>query len=1153
MSWLKYLLDSHLPVGEALMGDETVRFVSEFGRAWEARLAREEALLVGNGLPVPKCETFRCRIEDSRVRWTLPVIVFPPHLTYDAFRQAKNAAKEPEPLRREWMSYVVAGVPESEMSEAKQLLELSGIIELLHAAPGRWFNRDPYEMYRDIQDNWNNDWFQSNLYDSQAIQVCIKKLTNRPSAKLKYYSTETPLGEPAPLFEVKGYTALDMERFQERLEFANRMAPVATHKSPFQYLKLSPPAEGKRQSSFASDEILFSLEVPAPAIARERVLLKLLPPATTSAAANKEFFNALHSVTHPITFEFVDNSETAYFQLCCAKADLALVERQLDLHFRDCARIAIEENPATSRRLRSLTLQLNFMFDDGPLLTSFSRDPLTQFVSCMTPLSGEIGALQVTFWPFPRTVLTSMPKESWPGIIWKQYDKKHPVWMVTVNVMASSESLRDQFKSSFVSQYVAPRTKWTVLNRSPRFNWRWAETDMLLSSTELAAFAHLPFTDLGCDRLETANMKQKLPPELFTNAGVTVGGSEARGIKKQVVIPQVIRDRHVYVVGKTGAGKSTLIFNAALQDILQNEGVAVIDPHGDLVASGEQGLLHYIPEHRIKDVIYLNAADKDHPIGMNLLAASNDEELELLATNLQTTFRRLSDSWGERMDNLLRFSLHTLVQIPGSTFFDLKRLLQDAAFRKTVVARLTDLRLTDFWQNDFAGYRDSIQPIISRLGKFMLSPLYGMLSQPTSKLDLFDVIQSKKILLVNLGGIGEEDAQLLGSLLISQLQLAVMRRSKLSTANRHPYYLYVDEFQSFTSRAFAKILSEARKYQLCLTLAHQFISQLGESERDAIFGNVGTMIMFGVGDKDAQALRHQLGKYEPLDLVNLLKYHALCRPEQPSDTFLFATNAPPPKPQSFADQIVARSRATYATSVVVTQAPPLRDEAQPPIATSRSEAMPTSRSERQIEEQCSVALPHISTPPSSTVALSDVGSRVVPLPTLGRGGQQHKYLQQLIKRLAEERGYHVVIEDPVLAGIGSVDVSLARNGNRIACEISVSSTSHYELKNIHKCLAAGFDQVIVLSSEKKALTKIKKLATEEFDAATRQRVFFFLPEEFVAFLDQTAKAHVSGESNVRGYKVKVKYKQPGSGEQAAQRAAIAKVILQAMRRLKDEN
>lgn len=739
-------------------------------------------------------------------------------------------------------------------------------------------------------------------------------------------------------------------------------------------------------------------------------------------------------------------------------------------------------------------------------------------------------------------------------------EKKEPPWAVCVNIFCGDARIAEMIRQRHFGQYETPEQSWKLQEPSegyeptdnPILDWN------LVSTSELTNLAHFPTKDVQCKRLETMNMKQQLPPEYFTTGEIMIGESEARGTKKPVALPDTVRDRHVYVVGKSGTGKSTLIFNAALQDILRGDGVAVIDPHGDLVATGTYPLLAYIPEARIKDVIYLNAADKDHPVSMNLLKVSNDEELDLLATNLQTTFRRLSDSWGERMDNVLRFALHTLVQTPGTTFFDLKRLLQNQDYRKNVVSRLTDRRLVDFWQNDFASNRESVQPIVNRMGKFMLSSLYGMLSQPQSNLNFYEVIEQRKILLVNLGGIGEDDAQLLGSLLVSQLQLAVMQRAKLPPEQRHPYYLYVDEFQNFTSRAFAKILSEARKYKLCLTLAHQFISQLGEAERDAIFGNIGTMVMFGVGDKDAQALRHQIGRFEPLDLANLPKYHALCRPDQAGDTFLFATNPPPPRPQGFADEIIEYTRANYSlkTQLALEIGLTPRDAGEAvvtqPVVTSQpsftSAPAPPSRPTAAVYESAPAALEplldNVYTRPQEGLPKDALA--------LGRGGQQHKYLQQLIKRLAEDKGYRVIVEEPVLSGIGSIDVSLARNGRRIACEISVSSTSEYEFKNIQKCLAAGFDQVVVLSSERKTLSKIQKMVASELEAELAERILFFLPEEFVQFLEQTDAEETGSTETVRGYKVKVKYKTSGNTEKTAQRQAIAQVILQALKRLKDE-
>jgi hypothetical protein len=240
--------------------------------------------------------------------------------------------------------------------------------------------------------------------------------------------------------------------------------------------------------------------------------------------------------------------------------------------------------------------------------------------------------------------------------------------------------------------------------------------------------------------------------------------------------------------------------------------------------------------------------------------------------------------------------------------------------------------LKEFWEEDFAtnyNRKDASAPIISRVNKFLYLPqLYSMLSSPESKLDFYDIIQSKKILLVNLssGTIGEDNAQLLGSIIVTVLQMAAMRRGELPPAQRHPFYLYVDEFQNFTTASFEKILSEARKYKLCLTLAHQYISQISETQRDAIFGNVGSMIMFSCGDRDAHALRYQLGSYEPQDLVNLRNYEALCRPESAKDTFPFKTTPPPPKPEGFAEAIIEHTRMSYATIIDPEQQPEERQE-----------------------------------------------------------------------------------------------------------------------------------------------------------------------------------------------------------------------------------
>src|SRR5205085_3883765 len=262
-------------------------------------------------------------------------------------------------------------------------------------------------------------------------------------------------------------------------------------------------------------------------------------------------------------------------------------------------------------------------------------------------------------------------------------------------------------------------------------------------------------------------------------------------------------------------------------------------PHGDLV----QKLLEYIPEGRIKDTIYLNPTDEQYPIPLNILNAATQDNIGVLADDLIITFKRLSESWGERMDSVLRSVVYTLLRTPGATFFDIQRILRDRDYREAVTKDIDFAPLREFWEFDFPQMpKDASQPILHRMSKFALFPtLHAMLSQPSSPLNFDQIMQEKKILLVNLsqGELGEDNSKLIGCLLVSQLQLAAMRRARLAKEQRQPFYLYIDEFQNFTSSAFEKILSEAGKYMLMLTVCHQYISQLDEQTKDALLGNVG--------------------------------------------------------------------------------------------------------------------------------------------------------------------------------------------------------------------------------------------------------------------------------------------------------------------------
>ena len=327
------------------------------------------------------------------------------------------------------------------------------------------------------------------------------------------------------------------------------------------------------------------------------------------------------------------------------------------------------------------------------------------------------------------------------------------------------------------------------------------------------------------------------------------------------------RRQHMYVIGKSGTGKTTLIKNLALQDINNNKGVAIIDPHGEFV----EEILQSIPSHRVKDVIYFNHADTEYPIGFNILEVKDVRQKHLVASNLMGIFTKIwAGVWSARMEYILQNCVLALLDTPGTSLLGIPRILVDADYRRTIVENIQDPVVKSFWNVEYAGYTDrlrseAIVPIQNKVGQFLSTPLIrNIVGQPKSTIDISEIMNDEKILLVNVskGLIGEDNSSLLGAMIITKIQLAAMERIRIPESERKDFYLYVDEFQNFATDSFASILSEARKYRLDLIIAHQYIGQLVTDKstrvRDAVFGNVGTMIVFRVGAQDAEALEPEL-------------------------------------------------------------------------------------------------------------------------------------------------------------------------------------------------------------------------------------------------------------------------------------------------------
>ncbi|OIP58277.1 MAG: hypothetical protein COX79_03885 [Candidatus Levybacteria bacterium CG_4_10_14_0_2_um_filter_36_16] len=343
------------------------------------------------------------------------------------------------------------------------------------------------------------------------------------------------------------------------------------------------------------------------------------------------------------------------------------------------------------------------------------------------------------------------------------------------------------------------------------------------------------------------------------------------------------RRKHVYTIGKTGAGKSTLIANMAIDDIRKGRGIGIIDPHGDL----SEIILDYIPKRRMNDVVYLEPFDTERPFALNVLEIKNKQHKDLIASGIVAIFSKIyADSWGPRLEYILRNTIFTLLELPGTTLLDALRILSDADYRRRVVPQITDPVIRNFWEAEFEKMSDklrveAISPIQNKVGQFVSSKMVrNIIGQPVSTINLEDIMNEGKILILNLsqGKLGEDNSALLGAMIITQIQLAAMNRAFMKEEDRRDFFLYVDEFQNFATRSFIKILSEARKYRLSITLANQYIDQIDEEVSKAIFGNAGTIISFVVGASDAYILTKEYAEiYTENDLVSLGKFEVVTK------------------------------------------------------------------------------------------------------------------------------------------------------------------------------------------------------------------------------------------------------------------------------------
>ena len=827
-------------------------------------------------------------------------------------------------------------------------------------------------------------------------------------------------------------------------------------------------------------------------------------------------------------------------------------------------------------------------------LASGKLDPFIGIVGALAELQqGELGLFQVLFQPvqhrWAESILASVMGSDGkpfyvnsPELVNAAENKiDHPLFSAVVRILICAverermlQLARDLAGSLRVFNHPNGNKLIPLINADYAFDNHIEDvlqrqsrrSGMILNSDELIGFVHLPSSAVRSPVFQRQTTKTKAAPMIARNGnGLMFGNNDHAGQTVEVRLSPEQRTRHCHIIGASGTGKSTLLFNLIKTDIEMGEGIAVLDPHGDLI----DRILGIIPASRINDVVLVDPSDSENSVGFNILSAHSDLEKNLLASDLVSVFQRLSSSWGDQMNSVLKNAILAFLESDRhGTLADLQQFLIEKPFRNEFLKSVRDTYVVNYWQKSFpllSGTK-SIGSILTRLDTFLAQkPIRYMVSQPENRLDFADIMDSSKIFLAKLpeGLLGRENSHLLGTLLVSKFQQTAMSRQAQQIAARRDFWLYIDEFANFITPSMAEILSGARKYRIGLTLAHHELHQLQRNSEvaSAVMSHPYTRIVFRVGDDDAKKLAEGFSFFEANDLRNLETGQAVARVERSDYDFNLSVPLPaePDKNSAAArrQEVITASRKEYGTAradveamlaksreTVPTVTPPTSPPAKPVAELPKAAEVPKAVEPPAIVE---INPPVVAEIPKAKVEASAIKHE--PPRDLGRGGAQHQAIQQRIKQAAEELGFRSVIEKPVLDGQGSVDLWLERTGQTIACEISISTTIDHEVRNVAKCLKAGVPKVMVICLDEERLRKIGKAVSGSLGLELAARVEYFQPDQFIAYL-KAIPAEIPKEQTIvrRGYKIKRVISELSTEQQKEKEASAIRVIADSMRK-----
>ncbi len=591
-----------------------------------------------------------------------------------------------------------------------------------------------------------------------------------------------------------------------------------------------------------------------------------------------------------------------------------------------------------------ITLEAQELYSIRTYKSSESVDQMSSFFNLIasTPMS-EAVLFQTIVEPIDEKV-----ESGEKGIIYYQTEKKEAIeekqkFYVSSRMVYFSEQkelnpMLSQFEPAF-SEFASDRNKIVILSPSYEkknlvayFSRARAKTRCIFNREELASFVHIPDASSKTPGFDWILSRKSEPPvNLPTSSNTKIdelclfGATNFRDSRVPFGIKREDRRRHLYTVGKSGTGKSKMLENLIISDINSGKGVCVIDPHGDLI----QNSLKRIPKERIDDVVYFNPSDMDFPIAFNPLENISKEYKQQVAQGLIEVFKKsFGADWTPKIEHVFRFTVLALLDYKKATIADIMKVLTDRSFRQDVISKIEDSVVKNFWANEFSSWsekfdNEAIIPLLNKLGQFLSIELVrNIVGQPKNLINLNDILNNQKILFIELskGKLGEENISLLGSMILTKIQQAIMARAYMKEEDRKDFYLYVDEFQYFATSTFSDILAESRKYKLSLTLSHQYLGQLSPEIKQTVFGNVGSFIVFRVGAEDASFLEKELQPtFSANDIINLGVREVYVKMSIAGETtrpFSARTMDVPSEPaDNSVDEIIKRSRAKYANSL----------------------------------------------------------------------------------------------------------------------------------------------------------------------------------------------------------------------------------------------